>query len=650
MPDSAIRIAVAASGINEEYQNQVIRGAERYAAANSVRLFVFADMGGVLSGADFDAGEYNIHRLLRPGQFDGIILLTNTIPSAAVRRQLLSAVRAAGVPAVVMDAETESAAAVTIDNYAAMREIAEHITGYHGCRRVAYIGGPRNNPESAERLRAVQDVLAERGLSLHPRRVREGNFLSADGNAAVMQFLNDAAAARAPETLEFPDAIICANDVMAIAAMNALAANGISVPGDVLVTGFDHTAAGRNFSPELSSMDRGLEEAGTIACRMLAEHQVQPGTAQTVRRGTAAVWSESCGCSERTADSEQVIRRRCIRNAVQDAENMRLNSRMSCAFGACETLPQLITALKSFVPEMPCEGFLLCLNSDWTGGTEAMLADAAEGIREQYRTDGFSERMLVPLAYENGSFLEAEDFPSALTLPPELPDLSDSTAFFFPLHFRNRSFGYCVLRGNAETVSSPAVFSWMITLGNALEHIRRLRSTNAVVERLEELYVMDPLTGIYNRRGFARETAAAYQQAIREQQTVMVMFADLDGLKEINDNYGHDAGDTALRAVGEAVRCACRSGEIGTRFGGDEFLIFAAGKSEAECAAMAEAIRGALCCFNEREQLPYTVSVSIGWHLAVPVPESSVFRIIEEADQKMYEEKKKKSKSKYLRK
>ena len=61
MPDSIFRIAVVASGINEEYQNQVLRGAERYAAANAVRLSVFADMGGVLSGADYDAGEYNIH-------------------------------------------------------------------------------------------------------------------------------------------------------------------------------------------------------------------------------------------------------------------------------------------------------------------------------------------------------------------------------------------------------------------------------------------------------------------------------------------------------------------------------------------------------------------------------------------------------------
>ena len=650
MPDSIFRIAVVASGINEEYQNQVLRGAERYAAANAVRLSVFADMGGVLSGADYDAGEYNIHRLMRPERFDGVILLTNTIPSAAVRRQLIDTVRDSGIPAVFMEAETEGAAAVVIDNYAAMRQIAEHITAYHGCRRIAYIGGPRNNHESAERLRAVQDVLSERGLSLHPKRVREGHFLSADGNAAVMQFLSDAAAARAPDTLEFPDAIICANDVMAVAAMNALAANGISVPDDVLVTGFDHAAAGRNYSPELTSMDRGLEEAGAIACRMLQEHEVNPGTTQVFRRSTAPVWSESCGCRERTADSEQAFRRRSIRNAVQNAENTRLNSRMSCAFGACETLPQLITALRSFVPEMPCGRFLLCLNSDWMGGTESMLAAAADGIKEQYRTEGFPELMCVPIAYQNGMFIEAEDFPSGQMLPSSLPDAGSGTDYFFPLHFRSRGFGYCVLRGNAETVSSPAVFSWMITLGNALEHIRRLCCTNAVVGRLEELYVMDALTGIYNRRGFARETAEAYQQAIREQKPVMIMFADLDGLKEINDQHGHHAGDTALRAVGEAVRRVCRHGEIGTRFGGDEFLIYASGKTEAECAAMSDAIREELRLFNELSGEPFTVSVSIGWNLSVPEPESTVFRMIEEADQKMYEEKKKKTKSKYLRK
>ena len=648
MPDRARRIAVVVSGIDEEYQNQVICGAEHFAAAHSVRLFLFADMGGIHGIPAHDTGEYNIYSLLRYEQFDGILLLTNTIQSEPVRQELLSAVRKSGIPAVIMDAGIPGAASVTADNYSAMRQIAEHITDHHGCRRIAYIGGPRSNPESADRLRAVQDVLSERGIELHPRQNFEGNFLSEDGGAAVRQFLADAK--KPGSGVPFPEAIICANDVMAIAAMNALAAKRISVPQDVIVTGFDHTFAGRNFSPELTSVDRRLFEAGQLACKMLWAQEVQPGMTQTVLRGTSAVFSESCGCRERTAETEADFRKLSCRIAEQYTADARQNSRMSCAFGACETLPQLTTALRSFVPEMPCSGFWLCLNADWLGDTEAMLAAATSGIREQYRTKGYPERMCVPLAYENGSFSAAEDFSSEQMLPPCASDIASGSDYFFPLHFRSRCFGYCVLRGNAEMMQSPAVFSWMMMLGNVLEHIRKLCCTNAVVERLEQLYVMDALTGIYNRSGFARATAKPYGQAIQEQSPVMIMFADLDGLKAINDRYGHSAGDTALRAVGQAMKNACQNGEIYTRFGGDEFLVFAAGKTEAECSALADAIRGELRCFNEQGDAPFPVTVSLGYRLTVPRPDTSVFSIIAEADQKMYEEKKKRTTSKYLRK
>ena len=645
MPDRVRRIAVVVSGVNEEYQQQVIGGAERFAAEHAVHLCLFAAMGGVLSGADYDAGEYNIFRLLQPTRFDGILLLVNTIPSAAERKRLLDAVNDAGVPVVLVDTAASGAVSVVIDNYAAMRGITEHLTDHHGCRRIAYIGGPRENAENAERLRAVQDVLAERGLTLEPERIWDGHFLSADGSAAVRRFLSETASEPG-----LPDAIICANDVMAIAAVNALQSYGISVPQDMIVTGFDHTFAGRNFSPELTCVDCGLSAAGSLACRMLWANEVQPGVTRTVLRDTAAVLSESCGCCEHTADSEQTFRRYSIRTALQYTESARLNSRMSCAFGECETLPQLIAALRNYVPEMPCEGFRLCLNTDWAGDKEAMLNAAATGEKLSFRTEGFPEQMCVPLAYENGAFTDAADFPSAQMLPSCVPETGNGTDYFFPLHFRSRSFGYCVMRGSVEMVHSPAVFSWMITLGNALEHIRRLSCTNAMVSRLEELHVTDALTGLMNRRGFARETSAAYEEALKQHCPVMIMFADLDGLKQINDVYGHDAGDNALRAVGHAVRDVCQNGEIGTRFGGDEYLIFASGKTEAECAALSEALQEHLKRFNEREKNPYTVSVSIGWHLAVPEPGSTVFRIIAEADQKMYEEKKKRAKSKYLRK
>ena len=102
--------------------------------------------------------------------------------------------------------------------------------------------------------------------------------------------------------------------------------------------------------------------------------------------------------------------------------------------------------------------------------------------------------------------------------------------------------------------------------------------------------------------------------------------------------------------MGQALKAVCRRGEICARFGGDEFLVFAADKTEAECDAFADAIRAELTCRNQQGDAPFSVSVSIGCCLTVPAPDSTVFGIVSEADQQMYKEKKKRKTSKYLRK
>ena len=198
-------------------------------------------------------------------------------------------------------------------------------------------------------------------------------------------------------------------------------------------------------------------------------------------------------------------------------------------------------------------------------------------------------------------------------------------------------------------MNSALFHSWSINISNTLENFRKILCLDEVVQELDKLYAIDSLTGIYNRNGFKRGSQGLFEDCIRQHRTVMVMFADMDGLKTINDNHGHKAGDHAIRSIAAILQESCINGEIACRFGGDEFFIFGADYDEEKAVALRDRIMAALEICNRNAGLPYQLSVSLGACITIPPKGSSIFQLITIADNRMYEEKKKKNPSKYLK-
>ncbi len=147
------------------------------------------------------------------------------------------------------------------------------------------------------------------------------------------------------------------------------------------------------------------------------------------------------------------------------------------------------------------------------------------------------------------------------------------------------------------------------------------------------------MTGLYNRH-HAEVTIAC----LMEQKKYFVLcFLDMDGLKLVNDQYGHDEGDRYILAVTEQIHSACRSNEdLLFRYGGDEFLIIFEGIAVQTAEERAQTINAKLCSLNEEGAFPYPLSLSYG------VVESTSYsdwrELINFADQKMYAQKQKKAK------
>jgi diguanylate cyclase (GGDEF)-like protein len=160
-------------------------------------------------------------------------------------------------------------------------------------------------------------------------------------------------------------------------------------------------------------------------------------------------------------------------------------------------------------------------------------------------------------------------------------------------------------------------------------------------EQLRALSDLDPLTGLLNRRGFLKATQRQLSLAVRKKWGMTLFFLDLDGLKNINDVHGHIEGDQALLQVASILLKTVREPDIIGRYAGDEFTILALETKRKKVAGdeIAGRLRQNLDAYNTRRPVSKKLSLSIGIAYFDPKKPVSIDELIDDADIKMYEEK-----------
>src|SRR5215472_11323489 len=159
---------------------------------------------------------------------------------------------------------------------------------------------------------------------------------------------------------------------------------------------------------------------------------------------------------------------------------------------------------------------------------------------------------------------------------------------------------------------------------------------------LSNLALKDELTGLYNRRGFLALAERQLKLARRSRRSCLLFFIDLDGLKGINDLFGHGEGDAALKCAAEALETTFRDSDVLARFGGDEFAVLAIEASDHSEATIRERLTEYLVSAR-RQGSDYKFSVSLGAARFDPWNPTSIRELIAEADQAMYEQKRRRS-------
>lgn len=286
VPDSAARtlstglthtIGVLLPDLHGEFFSEIIRGVDGAARRRGLNLLLFGIHGSV--------AEATLAVRALKGRVDGLLVMSPYADSAYLDEQSTD-----GTPVVVINSPLrgDSLSSLRVDNRGGARRMVEHLVTV-GHRRIAFVGGPADNFDAAERLAGYCEAVAAHA------DVREvllpGDFTEDSGLRAGERLL---------QLGERPDAVFAANDMMALGCLRALRDAGVSVPGDVAVVGFDDIPLARYVTPALTTVRVPMADLGARALDGLAD-AIESDTSRTLTEtlATELVVRDSCRARQR---------------------------------------------------------------------------------------------------------------------------------------------------------------------------------------------------------------------------------------------------------------------------------------------------------------------------------------------------------------
>ena len=234
-----------------------------------------------------------------------------------------------------------------------LKKIVRHVVEDHGCKKINFVAGVKDNAFSDERINCFKKVLAENNIEFEPQRLGYRDFWGDPARKVAEQFLKS--------ELPLPDAIICCNDAMAISVCQVLRKNGIKIPEDIIVTGFDGIEAEKYISPRLTTAASDIEDLVDKAMDIL-EHLINGDEVPLVTHASYYMrLSQSCGCRavDKLVYSDKVIDMYNIINAAEGHEAHMLNylGKAMC----CSNIDELST----LIPYYSDYCTWCCLNTDF---------------------------------------------------------------------------------------------------------------------------------------------------------------------------------------------------------------------------------------------------------------------------------------------
>ncbi len=615
-------IGVFISQVFEEYQNALSRGIMKRANELDYNVAFFTNFGG-FGQLTYDMGELHIVDLPNYDELEGIVFTPDImILPKLIDRYKKNIQDKCHCPVVSIRKEVEGFYNVLIDDDTVLDEIINHYIEEHGFTRINFLAGPKHNAGANKRLENYKRELQKHNIEIEEDRIYYGDLWKASGEKAVEYWLDG--------DKEWPEAIICANDFMAITVCKALEERGISIPEQIAVSGCDDIDDAIDYNPSLTTAKMPIFEMGIEAVDIIHKHNNGIPQEQYSYLKTTTIFRDSCGCGKNRFHEANRKRRNLIHSRETLQAEITQNAFMSTDLTGLTKLEDIVDKLWIYVnSNKNFDQFCLCLHKEWDHYNSAEVDEVILDCKE----------LILEMGINGDSLYTKLKCLKKNLIPEELLEDRPMNFFFAVLHHGAHSFGYVGISFKAIQTYMRTFQAWLNNVSNALENVRIHAELNRLVYKLEDMSVRDDLTGLYNRRVLDTLGKKYLNQCIEEQSKLMVFIADMDRLKYINDTFGHFYGDISLKVIAVALQKAADDDEICIRLGGDEFMVLGMDYDDDKMKQFINRFVEELNRFNAIQQHDVRVFISYGFYLITPDKDTTIENCMRVADSLMYQQK-----------
>ena len=610
------------------FDNAVFRTLEKEAERLDFDVVIFTKVGYFASQNDYDSQELGMFAFAPVEELDGIVIAPDTYEIEGFRDKLLEEIRTrAKCPVVAIRHYSDEFDCVYMDESEALKPLLQHLINHHGLKRICFLAGYEGHPDSEMRLKVYREEMANAGLTVDEKKdICHGNMWLNCGEKAFETLFAD------PDRT--PEAVICANDYMAVGLIRTLSEHGIRVPEDVIVTGFDNVPSFGPTLPTLTTVEQDF--AGMVSAamerlnRQIGEKSSEGnGENRKISITGRLVWGESCGCGQRTED--YYIRLSEEQNRQVNDMSVREVSMtyLTIELSACDDLKELHQVLVDKMDDTPLvRDYYLCLFEK--GRNENGEPVFAEGMTEKAcLVHAMRDRQ------DHGMPMITFD---RCTLLPAMAERTDEPQVFYLmlLHQREQFYGYAMFHYIPGEVPSTFFQHWNVNLSGALSNMHKRYELLTLYEERRLSSITDVMTRLLNRRGLEEQLAPIWQRLCHDQEQAAFVCFDLDGLKKINDQFGHQAGDFAIKLTASAIRNAAPRNAIIARMGGDEFLAVLPEADQETSDRFINEFSRQIRTLNRKENRAFKVDASCGAVVFRLDALSTIENCIRQSDEEMY--------------
>lgn len=614
------RIGVFIGEVGAEYQKTVLHSIFNRAKELDYDVFVFANFGSYNDNVLYAEGEKAIVYLPEVSAFQGLIVAEDTLDIDGMGAELEEYLRKnAAFPIVYLRSPKDDFYNIRVDDLEAMEDVTRHFVVEHGFRDICFMTGKKEYADAQNRYRGFLNVMEEAGIPVTEHMVFEGDYWREKGKEAVDWFMEGR------ET--YPEAIICSNDYMALSVCEELEKRGVCVPEKVCVSGYDNITDAEFHQPSLTTVRIPFEKIGMRAVEMIDNVCNDRMQEHIERVKGELVLRKSCGCGRQEIPLNWSELREKI--YIQDNNIKQIVFMTTDSQDAFEENDYLRVA-ENYIDNIRFDEAYLCLCDE-------------EEKKQKDEADGFTQNMVLKRFYTaaHQAVSMEQKFPRRELLPPGVLEDERPAAFLvFGIHCKHNIYGYIALNFSEDQWPDSFTQAYLMSLANAIED--GVMHQNIIgLEQIKMSYLKDSLTGIYNRRGFEKNLRQIYEGLQKDREHLSIVSIDMDGLKYINDHYGHGEGDEALRRLARVMESIAGERDVCARMGGDEFAMLLLSEEGSRNDSFEEVFITAVREEEESADKPYPFHASIGICALGENNGLSLMECMQLADKRMYEQKKK---------